>query len=76
MAGAGAAILFGVFFVVLGGIGVYYPDRFGMGWASPATIESDPEAAAAQARRSIQLRGQLLVALGLVLLLLGVVGLF
>lgn len=73
MASAGAATLFGIFFVVLGAIGVYYPDRFGMGWVSPDSIESDPEAAAAQARRSIQLRAQLLVALGLVL---GLIGLF
>jgi len=69
-------MILGVLFAVIGAGVVSNPDYLVDSSVSPAAIEADPEAAAAQARRSIQLRGGTVAIVGVFLFIGGFAWMF
>jgi hypothetical protein len=73
MATAAALSLFGLFFLAVGVAFLRYPGSMpDSGMVSPNAITSDPEAAAAEARRWNQIRGFVIAGVGAAFLGAGV----
>ena len=69
-------MMFGGLCLAVGGLIVAYPDYLPVASVSAAAIESDPEGAAAQARRTNQLRGGIVAIVGFFLLFGGFASMF